>query len=1063
MIAEAINAKEAWTILETEYQGTNKVITVNLQNLRRDFENLVMNDSESVQEFSSRVNAVVKKIRTLGEILPEQKVVEKVLRSLPPKFNFVVAAIEESKDLRTYSLNELMGSMRSHEQNIWFLDSGCSNHMTGVKEIFKSLDESIKLQVCLGDSKQIKAEGKGIVSFKGKSGTEKLIHDVLYIPGLKHNLISVGQLVHKGYSIVFHDNKCIIKNMTSNALIMEIPMTKNRMFPIRISVLEHVLVANIQVDSWLWHKRYGHLNFHGLKLLYEKKMVDGLPSIDVMNEVCEGCIYGKHQRSSFPVGKSWRARKPLQLIHADICGPMQTPSLNNSKYFLLFVDDLSRKSWLYFIKQKSEAFSKFLIFKASAEKECGEPIQILRTDRGSEFCSNEFTKFCQLNGIKRQLTASYTPQQNGVAERKNRTIVEMARSMLKAKNLPISFWAEAVATTVHLLNISPTKAVWNSTPYEAWYGVKPNVSNLRVFGCIVYAHVNTEVRQKFDSKSTKCIFIGYSQETKGYRVYNPITKQLYVSRDVIFDENACWDWKPTCFEEAIHREEWKQSMEEEISAINKNKTWALTDLPEGKAAIGLKWVFRVKYNVDGSVHKYKARLVVKGYAQQAGIDYFETFSPVARMETIRTVLSLAAHYNWNVYQFDVKSAFLNGDLFEDVYVEQPQGFIIQGKQDKVYKLKKALYGLKQAPRAWYEKIDSYFCSNGFQRSESEPTLYVKKGGMSHILIVCLYVDDIIYTSSSSTFLNGFKEKMKHEFEMTDLGLLHYFLGLEIKQTSKGIFLSQEKYTSDLLEKFGMRNCNKVETPMNSSEKLQLEDGTSLANSKYFRSLVGGLMYLTHTRPDLLFAVSMVSRFMHKPTKQHLGAAKRILRYIKGTSNYGIWYSQTTNIKLFGFCDSDWAGSLDDRKSTSGFLFTLGSGAISWTSKKQASVALSSSEAEYVAAASACCQAIWIRRILTDLHQPQEEATNIFCDNMGAILMAKNPCQHGRAKHIDIKYHFIREMVSKGAIEMKSCSTHDQVADILTKALPSQKFINFRKCLGVCDFASREDVKSDAKY
>ncbi|PKA53142.1 Retrovirus-related Pol polyprotein from transposon TNT 1-94 [Apostasia shenzhenica] len=190
--------------------------------------------------------------------------------------------------------------------------------MTGVKDIFKSLDESIKLQVCLGDSKQIKAEGKGIVSFKSKSGAEKLIHDVLYIPGLKHNLISVGQLVHKGYSIVFHDNKCIIKNMTSNALIMEISMTKNRMFPIRISVLEHVVVANIQVDSWLWHKRYGHLNFHGLKLLYEKKMVNGLLSIDIMNEVCEGCIYGKHQRSSFPVGKSWRARKPLQLNTADI-------------------------------------------------------------------------------------------------------------------------------------------------------------------------------------------------------------------------------------------------------------------------------------------------------------------------------------------------------------------------------------------------------------------------------------------------------------------------------------------------------------------------------------------------------------------------------------------------------------------------------------------------------------------------------------------------------------------------------------------------------------------------
>lgn len=301
--------------------------------------------------------------------------------------------------------------------------------------------------------------------------------------------------------------------------------------------------------------------------------------------------------------------------------------------------------------------------------------------------------------------------------------------------------------------------------------------------------------------------------------------------------------------------------------------------------------------------------------------------------------------------------------------------------------------------------------------------------------------------------------MMSEFEMTDLGVLHYFLGLEVKQTTDGIFISQEKYTLDLLQRFGMADCKHVDTPMNAFEKLTLEDGTDMADEKAFRKIVGGLMYLTHSRPDIVFAVSMVSRFMHKPTKQHFGAAKRILRYLRGTSNYGLWYSHVSNLKLFGFSDSDWAGSLDDRRSTSGFLFSLGSGAITWTSKKQATVALSSSEAEYVAAAAAAtCQAIWIRRILEDLHQPQLGATEIFCDNIAAILISRNPSHHGRVKHIDIRHHFLREKVTEGQIKLEDCSTTEQAADILTKALPPRKFLYFRKIFGVCDFASREGVE-----
>ena len=275
-----------------------------------------------------------------------------------------------------------------------------------------------------------------------------------------------------------------------------------------------------------------------------------------------------------------------------------------------------------------------------------------------------------------------------------------------------------------------------------------------------------------------------------------------------------------------------------------------------------------------------------------------------------------------LYQFDVKSAFLNGDLQEEVYVCQPEGYIQSGKEEKVYKLKKALYGLKQAPRAWYSKIDAYFQQDGFERSDNEPTLYLKKQG-TEFLVVCLYVDDMIYLGSSKSILAEFKASMMKNFEMTNLGLLHYFLGLEVKQCDDGVFVSQRKYATDLLKKFHLAKCNAAATPMNINEKLQLDDDLGNANAKLFRSLIGGLNYLTNTRPDISFSVSVVSRFMHEPSKQHYGVARRILRYIAGTRDFGIWYSKVSNFRLVGYTDSDWAVFVEDRRSISGNIFTLG--------------------------------------------------------------------------------------------------------------------------------------------
>ncbi|KAL0293379.1 UNVERIFIED_CONTAM: Retrovirus-related Pol polyprotein from transposon RE1 [Sesamum radiatum] len=505
--------------------------------------------------------------------------------------------------------------------------------------------------------------------------------------------------------------------------------------------------------------------------------------------------------------------------------------------------------------------------------------------------------------------------------------------------------------------------------------------------------------------------------------------------------------EPESFEAAAKHEVWVQAMKEEIKMIEKNDTWELAERPKDKEVIGVKWIYKTKLNADGSIQKHKARLVAKGYSQLPGIDYTETFAPVARLDTIRALVAIAANKKWKIYQMDVKSAFLNGYIDEEIYVEQPQGFVAKGCEEKVLRLKKALYGLKQAPRAWYSRIDNYFMNQGFRRSLSEPTLYVKRQG-NDTLIVSLYVDDLIYTGNNEKMIHDFKEDMMKTFEMSDLGLMHFFLGIEINQEKEGIFICQKKYTETLLKKFKMESCKTVTTPLVTGEKYKKEDGSEKVDGSIYRSLIGSLLYLTATRPDIMFATSLLSRFMQSPSQVHYGAAKRILRYLQGTKDFGIWYKSTNDAKLVGYTDSDWAGSADDMKSTSGYTFSLGSGIFSWASKKQATVAQSSAEAEYIAAAAASNQATWLRRILEDMGEKQEEPTTIYCDNKSAIAITKNPVQHNRTKHIDIKYHALREATTRGEIELKYCSTEEQLADMFTKALPRDKFEELRMKIGV---------------
>eukprot|EP00253_Pinus_taeda_P025601 PITA_25601 len=470
---------------------------------------------------------------------------------------------------------------------------------------------------------------------------------------------------------------------------------------------------------------------------------------------------------------------------------------------------------------------------------------------------------------------------------------------------------------------------------------------------------------------------------------------------------------PIHFKDAIKDKKLIEAMDEEINAIERNKTWDLIELPKGNEFIGVKWVYKTKSNAEGKIERHKARLVVKGYKQQYGRDYEETFASVARMETVRAVLSIAAQNKWKVYQMDVKSALLNGVLMEEVYIEQPPGYGKKGQEHKVCRLKKAFYGLKQAPRAWYSRIDSYLLENGFEKCEGESTLYIKEKD-GKFLIVVLYVDDVIFTRNDDYLIENFKTIMKEEFEMTDMGLLRYFLGIEVEQNGKGIFISQAKYVNEVLERFNMQDSKAAITPTMMGLKLSNEDSSKDFDPRLYKSIVGSLMYLTATRPDIMHVVSLISRFMERPKEAHC----------------------------------DWAESVDDQKSTFGYVFHIGSGAISWASKTQPIVTLSTAEAEYVAATVAACQAIWMRRMLRSLCQEQTKGTIIFCDNSSAIELSKNYVFHKRTKHIDTKFHYIRELVNKGEIVLKHCRTQEQVVDILTKPLGQKSFEFLRKCLGM---------------
>ena len=614
-ILETIPAKSTskaiWDSMKQKYQGSSKVKRAQLQALRREFELLFMKEGEKVDQFLGRTLTVVNKLKSNGETIEQSTVVSKILRSLTVKFNYVVCAIEESNDLSTLSIDELHGSLLVQEQRmqgyqeeehvlkiahddryynnrgrgrgtfrggrgrgrgrqpfnkalvecfkchklghfqyecpeldkaanyveeekemllmsyedshqersqeIWFLDSSCSNHMTGNKKWFSEMQENFHRTVKLGNNSRMSVVAKGSVRLV-VDGITQVIYDVYYVPELTNNLLSIGQLQEKGLAILIQGGNCKVYH-PQRGLIIETKMSGNRMFSLLAS-MPHKNPMCLQVEDesekevHMWHCRFGHLNQNGLRMLADKRMVIGLPVLKPSKQICTTCLIGKQHREAMPKQSQWRASKKLQLVHSDICGPIKPASHSDKRYILSFIDDLTRRTWIYFLNEKSEAFTTFQHYKVSVEKETGAFITCLRTDRGGEFTSNEFSEFCKAQGIKRQLTAT----------------------------------------------------VENKTPEEAWSNKKPAVDYFKIFGCVAHVHIPDQRRGKLDDKSKRCVFLGVSDESKAWRLYHPISKKIIVSKDVVFEEEKCWNWQKSNEETKDEVLDWGDEKEDNAPA-----------------------------------------------------------------------------------------------------------------------------------------------------------------------------------------------------------------------------------------------------------------------------------------------------------------------------------------------------------------------------------------------------------------------------------------------------------------------------------------------------------------
>jgi len=1126
----------------------------------------------------------------------------------------------------------------------FIVDSGASMHMCNDQSFFSTYRKlNPPRRIWIADNRAIEAIGIGDIEVRTHLGDQTqagMFRDVLYLPDLSECLLSTTKMSDAGVHTTFTSSSANLIHAPSNTLLTQAFRDRN-LYKLKVDIIrpeqanfatvkeanpdDHALVARALPTSKatleLWHRRLGHISEDTIRKMVKTDAVKGMTILGSGKEDCSACRKGKQTRRDIPHATHERATEVLGRVYSDLCGPMETATPEGFRYFITFTDDHSRYTRIGFCKSKDEALAAFKIWKARAEKETGQQLKIFRTDGGGEYSSQEFKSYLAEHGIKREITNAFTPQENGVSERANRTINNLARSMiadanevLQAKQLPLSFWALAVRHAVWIKNRIITSALSaDLTPYQAYFGRKPNLVALRLFGCKAYAHIPDKQQSgKFSERAIEGVHVGFAEDKKAYMVYNRDKRRLLESRDIEFEEGgekervvvelemendddggdgevpkeqegdqygvsegekeagpgksandanrgapgtaasenhqspippkpntpnrpsdrhervapsklppdptkprrstrqtkgkaplrADEDPKmelgsrkpkrlpeasvdslpvgameapdggrsgeaekggdeggsddetaftatdsPRTFKEAMDRgdaEEWMAAISEEYNNLKRKGVFVEVEAPGDARVHEGRLVFGEKTDSEGNVTRKKVRIVAKGYTEVYGEDYFHTYSPTLGRDTLFSCLAYAASEDLEIHQLDAVAAYLNSDLSEELYLRPPTGIL--SDPGKVWQLKKALYGLKQAGLEWYRTLREHIKSLGYKQSGYDPCLYIRD--KEHYILV--YVDDLLVFSRMDTLVTV-KEEIAGRYEMRDMGEAHWFLAMEITRdrTARTITINQRKYINKILNRFGLENCRPMSTPMAASLKLPKQE-TPTIDQHLYQSMLGSLMYAAvGTRPDIAFAVHFLAQHTLAPGKKHLEAIKRVFHYLKGTQNLGLIYDgKRVNEDLMGFTDSDWAGDPNSRRSVSGYCFIFCGAVVSWSSKKQPTIALSSTEAEYMALTHAGKEAVFLQNLYGDIGIQITAPLFLLVDNQSAIALAENPIFHARSKHIEVRQHWIREKIEDGRIRLEYTPTSDQVADIFTKPLNAEKFVKFRDALGL---------------
>lgn len=863
------------------------------------------------------------------------------------------------------------------------LDSGASSPMFKEKDDLKTYSSHSE-EVSLADGTLIKTEGQGSVDMKD-TNSQLLLSNCLHIPSLAHNLISLSHLVKKGCQLYYIGNDKFEVRKDGKKVFGG--FIRNGIFVLNVTIGKSSSSAqsarSSSDTSILLHRRLGHLNYGYLHKLFPS-------SASSSPEPCSTCILSKHHRLPFP-GKLPRPSCLLEVIHSDLSGRISPASVNGYRYYFKLTDGYSKFKHIYLLKYKSETFKFFMEFKIMVEKQTGHKIKRLVNDNGGEYLDESFQSFLRDEGIIMDKTAAYTPQQNSISERGNRTTTERARCMLVDANLPKQLWAEAVTTAVYIENQSLEASIEFKTPHELWYNTKPDLSHLRIFGCAAYKLIPKQFRgSKFSPTSNKQILLGYQDRMHNYRLLNPTNGHVSYSHDVIFDEtdfshqlslalrpstsstpdSLCEDLDlpptepllthddnslttpmsseesptspdsheslnqdptlpphyisssidprniiegrrrpranaavlpepaPRTYKQAMsgpNQLGWEKAIQAELDNMKRHDVFSIVELPDGAKSVGTTWVFKDKWSPTGVFIKHKARLCAQGFTQVEGVDYDETYAPTGSKAALRALTAVAAEQDLEIHKMDAVAAFLNGVPKETIYLRVPQGFEIPGKTERtVLKVNKSIYGLKQSPRCWYDELRLFMISIDFRPSTADPCLFIKNDG-SNPCYVHVHVDDMTIAGTRSSIQN-FKTQISRRFEMEDLGEVSDILGMTIirNRSARTLSLSQQGYVESLLKSYDMSNCKPVSTPMEPGTHLTPATDEELAefaaSGHNYRRAVGSLNYLVQcSRPDLAFASSQLSQYLDKPGTKHWAAFWRVLRYLRGTSDYSITF------------------------------------------------------------------------------------------------------------------------------------------------------------------------------